>query len=81
MKVTFERSKCHMLQINHLTEPNFQGNFMSPQDLKDTENFVKDLIFKGILPTMERNVLTLNEFVSFIEFFWVLSTHRTHIDM
>ncbi|PRP88533.1 hypothetical protein PROFUN_02944 [Planoprotostelium fungivorum] len=63
MKVTFERSKCHMLRINNLTETNFQGNFLSPQDLKDTENFVKELIFKGVLPTMERNVLTLNEFV------------------
>jgi len=63
MKTTFERNKCYMLRINSLVEQNAQGNFLSAGDLKDLENFVKDFIFKGILPTMERSVLTLNDFV------------------
>jgi hypothetical protein len=64
MKITFEKSKCFHLKINSLTSPNDQGNYLSPQDLLNVEGFVKEFIFKGIIPTMERAILTLNEYVS-----------------
>eukprot|EP01117_Protostelium_nocturnum_P005453 TRINITY_DN1976_c0_g1_i3.p1 TRINITY_DN1976_c0_g1~~TRINITY_DN1976_c0_g1_i3.p1 ORF type:complete len:1121 (-),score=430.32 TRINITY_DN1976_c0_g1_i3:762-4124(-) len=63
MKGIFEKNKCHLLRINSLTEANAQNNYLSAEDLQRTESFVKDLIFRGILPSMERTVLTLNEFV------------------
>jgi len=63
MKGTFEKNKCYRLNLNSLPERNEQGTYLSMEDLKNVELFVKDFIFKGIVPTLEKTVASLGDHV------------------
>lgn len=39
------------------------GTYLSMEDLKNVELFVKDFIFKGIVPTLEKTVASLGDHV------------------
>jgi hypothetical protein len=40
------------------------GIFMSPEDVSNLENFVKDLTFRGLIPHLEQTAVLLNDYVS-----------------
>eukprot|EP01114_Cavostelium_apophysatum_P009903 TRINITY_DN2322_c0_g2_i1.p1 TRINITY_DN2322_c0_g2~~TRINITY_DN2322_c0_g2_i1.p1 ORF type:complete len:1266 (+),score=437.02 TRINITY_DN2322_c0_g2_i1:149-3946(+) len=63
MRTTFEKSKCFLVKANSQKEKNANGNFLSPEDLNGIELFTRELVFKSLVPNMERTVRSLNETV------------------
>lgn len=71
MKTTFEKTKCQLLCVNSLKEPNPQGIFMDNHDWESVDNLVKEFISKGLIPYMQSKISILNEFVSIFFFFFI----------
>ena len=63
MRTLYEKNKVSLIKINSLQEKSEQGNFLSQVDWQQLENYMKELIFRGVVPHLERSVLTLNDFV------------------
>eukprot|EP01119_Soliformovum_irregulare_P017192 TRINITY_DN5065_c0_g1_i1.p1 TRINITY_DN5065_c0_g1~~TRINITY_DN5065_c0_g1_i1.p1 ORF type:complete len:1258 (+),score=327.93 TRINITY_DN5065_c0_g1_i1:91-3864(+) len=68
MKAVFEKSKCQMLTLNSLEHESAEvggggGGLMSTSDMQQIEAYVRDLMFKGIIPQMEKQISVLNEYV------------------